>query len=166
MTDIPNEPSVYKFEVVRHTLREPEHKVNSPEDIFEEFRFLEKYDREHILRVDLNNAHEMIGYETVGIGTDNMVNVGPKEVFRGALLSGASCFILVHNHPSGQIEPSREDSQTADKFRSLGDELELKLLDFMIIGRCGRYYSYAENNQVGRASKSRIDTQAAESQHD
>ena len=166
MTEIPSKPSVYKFEVVRHTLREPEYKVNSPEDIFEQFHFLEGYDREHILRVDLNNAHEMIGYETVGIGTDNMVNVGPKEVFRGALLSGASCFILVHNHPSGQIEPSREDSLTADKFRSLGDELELKLLDFVIIGRCGRYYSYAENDQVGRAFKSRIDTQAAESKQD
>ncbi len=166
MTDIPNEPSVYKFEVVRHTLREPEHKVNSPEDIFEQFRFLEEYDREHILRVDLNNAHEMIGYETVGIGTDNMVNVGPKEVFRGALLAGASCFILVHNHPSGHIEPSRQDSQTADKFRSLGDELELKLLDFVIIGRGGRRYSFSENEWIKPNNKLRTITQAAESPHD
>ena len=166
MTDIPSKPSAYKFEIVRHTLREPDLKVHSPEDIWEQFRFLEKYDREHILRVDLNNAHEMIGYETVGIGTDNMVNVGPKEVFRGALLAGASCIIMVHNHPSGQIEPSREDTQIADRLRSLGDELALQLLDFLIIGRCCRYYSYAESNQVGRASKSRIDTQAAESQHD
>ena len=166
MTDIPYQPSVYKFEIVRHTVREPNQTIKSPEDMWAHFGFMEKYDREHMIRVDLSSANDVLGYETVSIGTDSMANVGPKEVFRGALLTGASCIILAHNHPSGHIEPSREDRQTAGKLQLLGEQLEMQLLDFVIIGRDGRRYSFAENEWITSNNKVRTLTQAAESQHD
>ena len=164
MTDIPYQPSVYKFEVVRHTVREPNQTIKSPEDMWAHFGFMEKYDREHMIRVDLSNANEILGYETVSIGTDSMANVGPKEVFRGALLTGASCIILAHNHPSGHIEPSREDRTIAGKLQLLGEELQLQVLDFVIIGRGGRRYSFSENEWITTSTKTL--TQAAESLHD
>lgn len=145
MKDIPHKPAIYRFEVIRHMVHEPGQIIHCPEDMRKHLSFMEAYDREHILRVDLNNAHETLGYETVCIGTDNMSMVGPKEVFRGALLTGASCIILVHNHPSGQIKPSSEDNLIAEKLKCLGTELELPLLDMVIIGRNGNYYSFAEN---------------------
>ena len=161
MTDSPRQSSMYRFEIIRHMLHEPHQKASTPQNVCEHFAFMEQYDREHIIRVDLNNANEITGYETVSIGTDNMASVGPKEVFRGALLSGASCIILVHNHPSGQIEPSHEDHDIAVRLKRLGDELGLQLLDFVIIGRCGRYYSFAENQWSERAFKARTEARAA-----
>ncbi|MFC1761168.1 JAB domain-containing protein [Planctomycetota bacterium] len=146
MKDTPRKPAIYQFEIIRHTVHEPGKAIHTPEDMKKHFSFMEAYDREHVLRVDLNNAHESLGYETVCIGTDNMSMVGPKEVFRGALLSGASCIILVHNHPSGQVKPSSEDHQIAKKLKCLGVDLDLQLLDFVIIGRNGNYYSLAEND--------------------
>jgi DNA repair protein RadC len=165
MTDKPYQPSIYKFEIVRHTVRESSQTIKSPEDMWQHFGFMEKYDREHVLRVDLSSANEILGYETVGIGTDSMAVVGPKEVFRGALLTGASCIILVHNHPSGHVTPSREDRHIAGKLQLLGEQLEMQLLDFVIIGRDGRRYSFAENEWI-IPNKATTLTQATESPHD
>ena len=145
MKDPFDQSSVYQFKIVRQMVREPNLTVKSSKDVNEYLRFMELYDREHMLRVDLNRANEMLGYEHVSIGTDAGTLVGPKEVFRGALLSGASSIILVHNHPSGKTDPSSEDQQVARKLRLLGVELDLQLLDFVIIGRNGNYYSFAEN---------------------
>ena len=166
MTEQPRQPSVYKFEIVRHTVRQPNLTIKSPDDMWQHFGFMEKYDREYMLRVDLNSANEILGYETVSIGTDSMANVGPKEVFRGALLTGASCIILAHNHPSGHVTPSREDRHTAGKLKLLGEQLELQLLDFVIIGRDDRRYSFAENEWITPNNKVRTVTQAAESPRD
>lgn len=138
--------SIYRFEIIRHSVHEPGNKVLRPEDTVAYFQFMEAYDREHVVRLDLNGAHEILGYETVGVGTDNMSLVGPKEVFRGALLAGASSIIVVHNHPSGQTMPSREDHEVARKLHSLGALLDLQVLDFLIIGRGRRYYSFAEQD--------------------
>ena len=165
MTEQPYQPSIYKFEIVRHTVREPSQTIKSPEDMSQHFGFMEKYDREHVLRVDLSSANEILGYETVGIGTDSMAVVGPKEVFRGALLTGASCIILVHNHPSGHVTPSREDRQIAGKLQLLGEQLELQLLDFVIIGRGVKQYSFSENEWITPDQPVTV-TQAAESPHD
>ena len=146
MNELPFQPNAYEFTVVRQMVREPHQTVTTPEDILAYFRFMDQYDREHMVRVDLNGAHEMTGYENISVGTDSAALVGPKEVFRGALLSGASSIILVHNHPSGHVKPSHEDQQMAQKLQCLGSDLDLQLLDFVIIGRNGSYYSFTEND--------------------
>ena len=145
MEDSLNQSSVYQFKVLRQMVREPTLKATSATDVHKHFHFMEQYDREHMVRVDLNRANEILGHEHVSVGTDNGAIVGPKEVFRGALLSGASSIILVHNHPSGNTNPSSEDKQVALRLKHLGAELDLQLLDFVIIGRNGNYYSFAEN---------------------
>ena len=145
MEDLLNQSSVYQFKVVRQMVREPNLTAKSSKDVYEHFRFMDQYDREHMVRVDLNRATEILGHEHVSIGTDNGTIVGPKEVFRGALLSGASSIILVHNHPSGKTNPSSEDKQVAQRLQHVGVELDLQLLDFVIIGRNGNYYSFSEN---------------------
>jgi len=146
MKDMLYQPTIHQFEIVRRTLHEPGPKIHRPSDTATHFGHMEAFDREHIIRLDLNNAHETIGFETVCIGTDNQALVGPKEVFRGALLSGASCIILIHNHPSGRVCPSEQDCQVASNIRDLGIKLDMPMLDFMIIGRRGEYYSFSEHD--------------------
>ncbi len=148
MTDNPHRHTFYRFEVIRHTLHEPGQIMNHPADISAQFNFLYSYDREHMVRLDMNGAHETIGYETVSIGTDNMTVVSPKEIFRGALLTGANCIALVHNHPSGQTKPSQEDIAIAKQLKQAGDLLSIPVLDFIIISRNSDFYSFVENSML------------------
>lgn len=61
--------------------------------------------------------------------------IDPKSVFTRALLCGASFIILIHNHPSGDPSPSRDDITTAERFRRIGALLDVPLTDFLIVGR-------------------------------
>lgn len=148
MTNNPYKQPLYRFEVLRHTLHEPGQIMTRPADISAHFNYLSSYDREHMVRLDLNGAHEAIGYETISIGTDNMTVVSPKEVFRGALLTGANCIALVHNHPSGQTQPSQEDIAIAKQLKQAGDLLSMPVLDFIIVGRNSDFYSLVENSML------------------
>ena len=68
-----------------------------------------------------------------------MVALSPREIFRGALLSGAKGIILIHNHPSGSLEFSRDDIGCYEKIRSAGELLQINLLGFIIVGGNGDY---------------------------
>jgi DNA repair protein RadC len=96
--------------------------------------------RERVVRVDLDNQNRVIGEETVAIGTGEAALMSPREVFRGALLSGATRVIILHNHPSGNPSPSPEDQEVAEKLRQAGELLAIPVLDFVIIGENGRYW--------------------------
>jgi len=67
--------------------------------------------------------------------------VSPREVFKGAILNNATRIILVHNHPSGQAEPSAEDEEINEVLREAGKLLAIPVIDFVIIGESGRYWS-------------------------
>ena len=75
------------------------------------------------------------------IGTAEAALISPREVFRGALLSGATRVIILHNHPGGNPAPSAEDENVAEKLRQAGELLAIQVLDFVIIGENGRYWS-------------------------
>ena len=69
-----------------------------------------------------------------------------------AIISNAVNIILFHNHPSGDPAPSRKDEETTKKVREVGELLDIELLDHIIIGRNGAYYSFMENNGIGGSS--------------
>ena len=89
----------------------------------------------------MDNQNRIIGEETVAIGTGEAALMSPRELFRGALLSGATRVIILHNHPSGDPSPSPEDLEIATKLREAGELLAIQVLDFMIIGEDGRYWN-------------------------
>jgi DNA repair protein RadC len=103
--------------------------------------YLEQYDRERLIRVDLESQNRAIGEEVVSIGTVNSTLVSPREVFKGAILNNAVRIILVHNHPSGNTEPSSEDEEVNKTLREAGQLLGIPVIDFVIIGEDGRYWS-------------------------
>jgi DNA repair protein RadC len=133
--------SAYRLEVVRTKLREPQCVVSSSAETASRYAYLEKYDRERLVRVDLDSQNRVIGEEVVSIGTVSSTLVSPREVFKGAILNNASRIIVVHNHPGGCPLPSAEDEEVNDKLKQAGEILGIPVIDFVIIGEEGRYWS-------------------------
>lgn len=127
--------------------------VKSPADVarlvMEEMRH---YDREHIKAVLLNSKNAVLAVETVHVGSVNSSLVHPREVFKAAIRRSAAALILVHNHPSGDPHPSREDEEVTRRFREAGELLGIDLLDHIIIGD-GCYYSFREKSCLLSAEK-------------
>ncbi len=133
--------NAYRLEVVRTKIAEPSAALDSPSEVAKRYRHLERYDRERLVRLDLDNRNRVIGEEAVSIGTADAAIMGPREVFRGTILNGASRIILVHNHPAGNPEPSSEDMVVWEKLVEAGELLAVPVVDFVIIGKGGRYRS-------------------------
>lgn len=98
---------------------------------------LRKEQREHFLVLLLNARHEVIGKETVSIGSLNASIVHPREVFRSAIVNSAASIIAVHNHPSGDAEPSEEDVAITKRLVQAGELIGIAVLDHVIVASRG-----------------------------
>jgi len=136
-----------RLELIKTKIAEPAPPVNSSNEVAKRYRSLEKYDREHLVRLDLDNRNRIIGEETISIGTAEMAIVSPRELFKGALLNNAVRIILIHNHPSGSAEPSFEDRKIEEALRDAGEILGIQVMDFVIIGEDGWYWSSADDGR-------------------
>ena len=96
----------------------------------------------------LNTKNEIIGMEMISKGTLNASLVHPREVFKGALLANANALILAHNHPSGDVEPSSADKQVTERLVEAGRLLDVRILDHVIIGSKGGYFSFTESGLI------------------
>lgn len=118
--------------------------IKSPQDVakllLEEMRYLKKEVFKLIL---LNTKNRVIRSVNISIGSLSASIVHPREVFSEAVKTGCSGVIFVHNHPSGDPEPSSEDLETTKRLVNAGDILGIKVLDHIIIGN-GRYLSLKE----------------------
>jgi DNA repair protein RadC len=104
--------------------------VTSPKYVAEMMTEESKADRECLWVLHLNAQNKIIEKELVAVGTVNSAIVGPREVFKKAIINSVSGIIAVHNHPSGEPEPSSEDIQI---HRRLEQALRKRLLmDWMI----------------------------------
>jgi len=92
----------------------------------------------------LNQRKQVIGYDTVSMGTLNSTVVHPRDVFDRAIRRNASSMILVHNHPSGNPSPSREDRDLTRRLVDAGELLGIPIVDHVVVGN-GTYYSFKEH---------------------
>ena len=99
----------------------------------------------HILLLD--TKLRLIREMTVSKGTVNSSLVSPSDVFRLALLNSAACFILMHNHPSGDPTPSKEDIVLTETIRDLGSRMQMPIIDHIVFGS-HTYYSFKENSNI------------------
>ncbi|MDQ7794010.1 MAG: DNA repair protein RadC [bacterium] len=110
-------------------------RISCPSDagqlLMEEMRYL---DREHFRVILLNTKNHVIGVEQVSVGSLASSVVHPREVFKGALARSAAAVILVHNHPSGDPAPSREDLDVTGRLVEAGRLLGVEVLDHIVIG--------------------------------
>lgn len=125
--------------------------VFGPEDIADIFRQVFKNkDRELFTMLALDTKHRVIGANVVSQGALDVNIVHPREVFKTAILLNASGIAVCHNHPSGNITPSREDLETTKRLIKAGALLGIPVLDHLIVGwemdGNFRYYSFKEQN--------------------
>ncbi len=94
---------------------------------------------EHFMLLCLNPAGRLMHTEHLSTGTVNMAHVYPREVFRTAIVKGASAIILIHNHPSGSLTPSAHDERLTRTLTDLGDQLGIAVHDHIIVTRDSAY---------------------------
>ena len=119
-------------------------KLNGPEEVYRFFSGLEDLDREVFYALHLDGKHQIVSCEEVSRGTLTSSLVHPREVYKGAILSSAAGIIVVHNHPSGDPNPSTEDGAVATRLYKSGELLGIPFMDSLIIGN-GCYHSMKES---------------------
>lgn len=109
--------------------------ISEPADAIPLIRpLLEGHDRECGVLVALDTKHRVITTTIVSIGTAAHTFLAPREVFRDALVCGASAIIVAHNHPSGDATPSTDDRQITQRLAQAGAMLGVELLDHLVLG--------------------------------
>ncbi|MCQ2189687.1 MAG: JAB domain-containing protein [Paludibacteraceae bacterium] len=95
----------------------------------------------------MNNNLRPNGWYKVSEGGLNETLVDPRMILQAALLSNSSVIILVHNHPSGAVRPSRDDDRLTERVRKVCDIMKIKLLDHVIVSTDG-FYSYNDEGRL------------------
>lgn len=103
--------------------------------------------QEEFYAIYLDSRNIIIKEKQLFVGTINYSMVHPREVFKEAYLLSAVSIICIHNHPTGNIEPSKEDINITNNLISVGKILGIKVLDHIIIGP-DKYYSFLENGDI------------------
>lgn len=125
--------------------RPAKYKVKNPWDIYKYYMDSLRYHKKEVFKVVLlNTKNEIISDVEVSVGTLNSSLVHPREVFREAIKRSTNKMILIHNHPSGSIEPSSEDKNITSRLIKCGEIIGIQVIDHIIIGD-GLYFSFKEN---------------------
>lgn len=102
-------------------------------------------DREHFVVFYMNVRHRVIQRRIVHVGSLTGVDCHPREVFKGAIAASAAAIIIAHNHPSGEVSPSRQDIELTQRLRECGELLGIPVIDHVIVSGNG-FSSLAERN--------------------
>jgi DNA repair protein RadC len=108
------------------------------------YRFEQK---EHFAVMLLNTKNHIIGMPEVSVGSLSASVVHPREVFRAAIDHAAAAMILLHNHPSGDPTPSREDIAVTDRLVKAGKVMDIPVLDHIVLGS-ERFTSFKEKGLI------------------
>ena len=123
--------------------------IRNPQDLAElGLKFIKNADREIFLLLCLNTRNHINCIHLVSIGTVNASLVSPREVLKIAILSNASEIAILHNHPSGDVEPSEDDLKITTRLAECGKLFDIKLLDHVIISDDGQYQSFMEKGLI------------------
>lgn len=120
--------------------------TTSPEQVYEEFKDLADADQESLWILGLNTKNRVQCKEMISLGSLDTTVIYPRVVFKRLLMADCSSVILVHNHPSGQPEPSNDDIRLTTTIKDGAKIFDIKLLDHVIVGDDGKYFSFREKN--------------------
>jgi DNA repair protein RadC len=116
-------------------------KIMSKKDLFDR-------EKENLFVIGLNNANIVKYVDLVSVGSVRGTVAEPREIFRYAILQGASNIIVSHNHPSGKSKPSNSDTSLTKRLVSAGEILDIKVLDHVIVCENGFFYSFANEGKI------------------
>ncbi len=108
--------------------------ISDARAVYALFSFLQQETKENFIVVHLDVKNRILCIDRVSTGTMTGSLVHPREVFKTALLSSAASVLLVHNHPSGDPTPSRDDIAITEKLKGAGELMGIAVLDHVIIG--------------------------------
>lgn len=103
--------------------------------------------RETFIVLYLNRANQVLGYSVISQGGTSSTTVDIKMVIQTALLANASCIMLAHNHPSGNLHPSSDDNRITNRIIEAAKLFEITVLDHLIITN-ENYYSFTDNGNI------------------
>jgi DNA repair protein RadC len=139
------------FEIGSRLLRTPVapgQKLHSPEQVAAHFGArMRRYRQEVFVVLLLDSRHRLIGEVEVSRGSLNQSLVHPREVFAPALREAAAAILVVHNHPSGDPQPSREDHEVTQRLVRAGEILGIRVVDHLVIGGL-EFTSFARTGQL------------------
>lgn len=115
----------------------------SPQIVFDSLKDIRSLKKEHFIAIYLDTRNQEIHREIISIGTLNASLVHPREVFEPAIRNLAASVILVHNHPSGTLQPSINDNLLTLKLKDAGNIVGIEIKDHIIVSNVG-YLSYKE----------------------
>lgn len=123
-------------------------KLNEAQKVAElSSRLLKGVDREHLLVISVDAKYSPLALEVVSIGTVNAAMAEAREIFKHAILNGVAGIFIVHNHPSGDCTPSKEDERVTRRLQEAGDLLGIEVFDHVIIGDEDQYFSFVESRK-------------------
>ena len=124
------------------TLNNPEKVVKLMKDVFQIHRETEEY----LYEICVDTKGKPIAIFEISPGSVFGTMAASREIFQKALLVGGNGIVVVHNHPSGDCEPSKEDRKVASKLKEAGRLMDINLVDSIIIG--DEYYSFTESENL------------------
>jgi len=143
------------FELGARLLRtrlEPGERLHSPEQVAAHFGArMRRYRQEIFVVLLLDSRHRLIGEVEVSRGSLNQSLVHPREVFAPALRESAAAILVVHNHPSGDSQPSREDREVTERLAKAGEILGIRVVDHIVIAGF-EFTSLARTGQLSISS--------------
>ena len=123
-------------------------KVDNPSVVFDYYvELLKNKNQEHFYAIYLDNQKRIIEDKQLFIGTINQSLIHPQNIFKEAYLLDATAIICLHNHPSGNVIPSKEDIKMTKQLVEIGNLFGIKVVDHIIVGK-DQYYSFFENGDV------------------
>lgn len=138
-----------KIEFVKGEFKNPiKGQVRDPEQIYSIFKDIKDWTKETLIGVFLNDKLELNSYEVMTIGGESVSLVLPDEIFRSAILTNSRNFILIHNHPSGNVEPSEADKEVIKVLKEQSNVMKRSFIDFIIVGD-EKYWSMFEDMDGG-----------------
>lgn len=147
------EQEPFKLEVVSVRLVKDaplfsDHQLTSPKDAVKVVGdFLCEMDREVLCVINLKSDGTPINCNIVSIGAVNQTLAEPRELFKASILSNAAQMLMMHNHPSGSLEPSRQDVMMTNRILDLSELIGIRLVDHIIVGNdSNRYFSFSEKD--------------------
>ena len=145
-----NELEVVNIRLVKEPSLYSEQTLDNPQAVVELMaKELSQYDREVFCILNMKNNGQVINMNLVSVGTINASLVIPREVFKSSILTNASAIIGLHNHPSGNVKPSKEDMIVTRKLQKCGQLLGIELLDHIIVGGTnGKTLSFREEKML------------------
>jgi DNA repair protein RadC len=127
--------------------KSPIKKITCAKDVFDLMHDeLKDKKEEHFYVLLLNNQNHVIKKELISKGILDSAILHPREVFRPAIKHSSARIILVHNHPSGNPQPSQEDLDITQRLISAGEEIDIKVLDHVIVGK-GEWWGWKERKK-------------------